>query len=266
MPQGTPFVYPYARAYDCPGMLERAAACGGAIARYRNIYGAEHGSEGTQQGNGSRGWRGRDVDVSKHPTASIEPSDLSLADIERRKSHPVRWILFMALVLLAMIAPYWWGRDIAVRDASWMVANLNFLDPKGVALISWTVTIVALTGLGLMVADAKKWLWGTIFVIGLAAEQFVAGMCLLSFNFWNATYVMYGEAAGLANAANLGIIAAGFGVAVYAVLWVGLLVCIKKESKLNVLTRSWASFLLFFAIELVALAVVLFGGLLASMA
>lgn len=100
------------------------------------------------------------VDVSKHPTASIEPSDLSLADIERRKSHPVRWILFMALVLLAMIAPYWWGRDIAVRDASWMVANLNFLDPKGVALISWTVTIVALTGLGLMVADAKKWLWG----------------------------------------------------------------------------------------------------------
>ena len=55
-----PFVYPYARAYDCPGMLERAAACGGAIARYRNIYGAEHGSEGTQQGNGSRGWRGRD--------------------------------------------------------------------------------------------------------------------------------------------------------------------------------------------------------------
>lgn len=206
------------------------------------------------------------VDVSKHPTASIEPSDLSLADIERRKSHPVRWILFMALVLLAMIAPYWWGRDIAVRDASWMVANLNFLDPKGVALISWTVTIVALTGLGLMVADAKKWLWGTIFVIGLAAEQFVAGMCLLSFSFWNATYVMYGEAAGLANAANLGIIAAGFGVAVYAVLWVGLLVCIKKESKLNVLTRSWASFLLFFAIELVALAVVLFGGLLASMA
>ena len=193
------------------------------------------------------------VDVSKHPTASIEPSDLSLADIERRKSHPVRWILFMALVLLAMIAPYWWGRDIAVRDASWMVANLNFLDPKGVALISWTVTIVALTGLGLMVADAKKWLWGTIFVIGLAAEQFVAGMCLLSFNFWNATYVMYGDAAG-------------FGVAVYAVLWVGLLVCIKKESKLNVLTRSWASFLLFFAIELVALAVVLFGGLLASMA
>ena len=110
-----------------------------------------------------------------------------------------------------------------------MVANLSSLDPKGVALISWTVTIMAMAGLGLMVADVKKWLWGTVFVVGLAAEQFVAGVCLLSFNFWNATYVMYGDSSGLANAANLGIIAAGCGVAVYAVLWVGLLVCIKRN-------------------------------------
>lgn len=172
------------------------------------------------------------VDVSKHPTASIEASDLSLADIERRKSHPGHWALFIALMLVALIVPYWWGRFLAVKDAAWIVANLGFLDPKGVALISWTVTIMAMTGLGLMVADVKKWLWGTVFVVGLAAEQFVAGMCLLSFNFWNATYVMYGDSSGLANAANLGIIAAGCGVAVYAVLWVGLLVCIKKNRNL----------------------------------
>ena len=119
------------------------------------------------------------VDVSKHPTASIEASDLSLADIERRKSHPGHWALFIALVLVALIAPYWWGRVIAVKDAAWMVANLSFLDPKGVALISWTVTIMAMAGLGLMVADVKKWLWGTVFVVGLAAEQFVAELQLL---------------------------------------------------------------------------------------
>ena len=58
------------------------------------------------------------VDVSKHPTASIERSDLSLADIERRESHPGRWVLFIVLVLAAMIAPYWWGRAIAVKDLS----------------------------------------------------------------------------------------------------------------------------------------------------
>ena len=44
------------------------------------------------------------VDVSKHPTASIERSDLSLADIERRESHPGRWVLFIVLVLAAMAA------------------------------------------------------------------------------------------------------------------------------------------------------------------
>lgn len=102
------------------------------------------------------------VDVSKHPTASIEASDLSLADIERRKSHPAHWALFIALVLVALIVPYWWGRFLAVKDAAWIVDNLGFLDPKGVALISWTVTIMAMTGLGLMVADVKKWLWGTV--------------------------------------------------------------------------------------------------------
>ena len=59
------------------------------------------------------------------------------------------------------------------------------------------------------------------------------------------TYVVYGESSALANAANLGIISVGIGVAVFAVLWVGLLVTIKKESPLNVLTRSWASFIFF---------------------
>jgi len=39
-------------------------------------------------------------------------------------------------------------------------------------------------------------------------------------------------------------------------------VTIKKESPLNVLTRSWASFILFFVIETIALLVVMFGGLL----
>ena len=144
-----------------------------------------------------------------------------------------------------------------------MVANLSFLDPKGVALISWTVTIMAdgrWVGDWLVGCEEMAW-WGTVFVVGLAAEQFVAGVCLLSFNFGRHLRDVR-RFLRLANAANLGIIAAGCGVAFYAVLWVGLLVCIKKESKFNVLTRSWASFLLFFAIEIIALAVVLFGGLL----
>lgn len=39
---------------------------------------------------------------------------------------------------------------------------------------------------------------------------------------------------------------------------------IRKTSPLNVLTKSWASFILYFVIETIALLVVLFGGLLTT--
>ncbi|MCI1673533.1 MAG: hypothetical protein LKI34_04880 [Bifidobacterium tibiigranuli] len=197
------------------------------------------------------------VDVSKHPVASIPESDLSLADIERSRSRPLQWSVYGVLVLIALIAPYWLGRTLAVNRTAWLVEHLSLLNVRGVAFVSWTVTLLAITGLGLMIVDVRKWLWRTVFVIGLAAEQFIAGLCLLRFNFWYSTYVVYGKSAGLANAANLGIIAAGFGLAVFAVLWVGLLVLVRKDSPLNVLTRSWASFIMFFVIELIALGIVL---------
>ena len=66
------------------------------------------------------------------------------------------------------------------------------------------------------------------------------------------------------NAANLGIMGAAIGIAVYALVFVGLLVIIRKTSPLNVLTKSWASFILYFVIETIALLVVLFGGLLTT--
>ena len=117
------------------------------------------------------------------------------------------------------------------------------------------MTLIAVSGLGLLVVDAHRRLWGAVFVIGLAAEQLIAGLRILKIDFWYATYVVYGESSALANAANLGIISVGIGVAVFAVT-------IKKESPLNVLTRSWASFIFFFVIETIALLVVMFGGLL----
>ena len=202
--------------------------------------------------------------ISRHPDASIPESTLSLADIERGRSHPVQWGVYIIAVLAAVIAPYWLGRLFAVRRTDWLVVHMSAFDPHGLAFLSWTVTLVALTGLGMAVVESRTWLWRIVFVIGLAAEQFVAGVSLLNFNFWNSTYVVYGDAAQLANATNLGIVAAGFGVAVYAVLWVGLLVAIPKCSPFNVLTRSWASFIMFFLIEAAALLVVLFGGLLTA--
>ena len=163
------------------------------------------------------------VEVSRHPEASIPETDLSLADIERRRSHPLRWALIILAVLCAIIAPYWFGRSLAVNNTDSIVA-----------------------------------------VLGLACEQFIAGLSMLNLNFWYSTYVVYGKQAGLANAANLGIMGAAIGIAVYALVFVGLLVIIRKTSPLNVLTKSWASFILYFVIETIALLVVLFGGLLTT--
>ncbi|KFI49919.1 hypothetical protein [Bifidobacterium biavatii] len=205
-----------------------------------------------------------EVEVSRHPDPSIPESDLSLADIERRKFQPVHWGVYLTAVLAAIIAPYWLGRMLAVQRTAWLVAHMSVFDQRGLVFLAWTVTLVTLTGLGMAVVESKTWLWRIVFVIGLAAEQFIAGLSLLKLNFWYSTYVVYGDAAPLANATNLGIIAAGFGVAAYAVLWVGLLILIRKDSPLSVLTRSWASFIMFFAIEAAALLIVLFGGLLTT--
>lgn len=204
------------------------------------------------------------VEVSKHPDPSIPETDLSLADIERRRSHPVRWVVLILAVLAAIVGPYWFGRSLAVNDTLTVTAALGGIDPRGIALVGWSTVVITYVGLAMAVVVSPSWPWLVVFVLGLAAEQFVAGLSMLNLNFWYSTYVVYGDQAGLANAANVGIIAAAIGIAVYAVIFVGLLVIIKKTSPLNVLTKSWASFILYFAIEALALFVVLFGGVLTT--
>ena len=93
------------------------------------------------------------VDVSKHPDPSIPVTDLSLADIERRQSHPVPWAVFIVAVLAAIIAPYWLGRSLAVGHTQWLITHLNLFTPRGVAFVSWTVTLTTFTGLGLAVVE-----------------------------------------------------------------------------------------------------------------
>lgn len=201
-----------------------------------------------------------------HVADGIDVADkaqVSLADIGRSRFSPVRLLVCVALVLVAVIAPYWLGRMMAVKHTEGIVALLSAVRPQGVAFVAWTVTVVGLTGLAMAVIESRSWLWRAVFVVGLSAEQFIAGMSLLKFEFWHSTRVVYGDAAPLLDAANWGILAAGYAVAVYAVVFVGLLVIVRKDSPLNVLTRSWASFILFYLIEAVALLIVLFGGLLA---
>lgn len=45
------------------------------------------------------------------------------------------------------------------------------------------MTLIAVSGLGLLVVDAHRRLWGAVFVIGLAAEQLIAGLRILKIDF-----------------------------------------------------------------------------------
>lgn len=198
-------------------------------------------------------------------SSDLPETELSIADFSRKHANPKRWWIYLGILLLAIVLPYWAGRTLAVQYTSWVVSHCAGLSAQGVVFISWVITVAAFTSLAMALIESSSWVWRFIFVVFLAFEQLIAGLCMLSMSFWYSTYVVYGPASGLANAANLGIISAGFAVAVFAVLFVGLLVVIPKKSRLNVLTRSWASFIMFYAVEVLAIIVVIFGGFMTAM-
>ena len=198
-------------------------------------------------------------------SSDLPETELSIADFSRKHANPKRWWIYLGILLLAIVLPYWVGRTLAVQYTSWVVSHCAGLSAQGVVFISWVITVAAFTSLAMALIESSSWVWRFIFVVFLAFEQLIAGLCMLSMSFWYSTYVVYGPASGLANAANLGIISAGFAVAVFAVLFVGLLVIIPKKSRLNVLTRSWASFIMFYAVEVLAIIVVIFGGFMTAM-
>ncbi|WP_434734902.1 hypothetical protein [Bifidobacterium sp.] len=217
---------------------------------------SKHIEDGTNESNNVV-----DNDYSSS-TEHMTDRKLSLADIERKRSKPLGWAFFIAALLIAITAPYGIGRTLAVRHTHSLVSYLDVFEPRGIAFISWTAAFVAIVSIAMCIIEARSWAWRIVLLLSVAAEQFIAGLCLLKMSFWYSTYVVFGSKAYLANAANLGIIAAGLGVVVFAVLFVAILVLVKKDSPLNVLTRSWAAMSLFAIIEVLALIIVLFGGLL----
>lgn len=99
------------------------------------------------------------VEVSRHPEASIPETDLSLADIERRRSHPLRWALIILAVLCAIIAPYWFGRSLAVNNTDSIVAVLGGVSPQGIALVGWVAVVITYVGLAMAVVVSPSWPW-----------------------------------------------------------------------------------------------------------
>jgi hypothetical protein len=144
-----------------------------------------------------------------------------------------------------------------------VIEQLGHFTSYGIALVSWGVTTMIFVSLIMMIVDNRRMAWFGSFIVFLSLEQFIGGLSLFKLNFWSSTYVIYGSHAYVANAANLGVIASALALAVFAIVWVGLLVMIRKDSPLNVLTHVWVSFIMFLVFELAALAILFCGGFMA---
>ncbi|MDK7094033.1 teichoic acid transporter, partial [Gardnerella swidsinskii] len=68
-------------------------------------------------------------------------SELSIADISKRHSNPKRWVLYFAILLVAIVVPYWVGRTLAVQHTAWVVKNFSGLSAQGVVFIAWVTTV-----------------------------------------------------------------------------------------------------------------------------
>ncbi|MCI1935423.1 MAG: hypothetical protein LKJ44_03240 [Bifidobacteriaceae bacterium] len=186
---------------------------------------------------------------------------VSLAEQKRKHRHPGAWVVTILVILVAMIVPYWFGRDFSINHTDTVLKVLRTFDPRGLALISWVVVVIIFASVGLAINGWLRKLWILVAILSFSAEQFLAGLSLLKSNFWYSTYVVFHAHAVYANAINLGIIAAVAGLVVFAVVFVAILVLIKRTSPLNVLTRAGSALSCFLIIELAALFIVLFGGI-----
>lgn len=188
---------------------------------------------------------------------------LSLADDRRRSRRPASvTVVWIVLFLVAALVPYAVGRSIAVGHTSGLLAVLERFDPRGLALISWMdVTLAWITLLQSIVSRTHRRAGVVWLLVLFIIEQFLSGISLLKWNFWNSTYVVFHSRAIYANAINLGILASVVGAIVFCFVYVILLVFIRPRSKADFLTSTPAALSEYLILELIALIVVLFGGL-----
>lgn len=187
----------------------------------------------------------------------------SLASARKRQRHPVRlgaWIVFF---LLAALIPYALGRWIAVSHTSDLLAVFVHFTPRGLALLGWmNVTALWITLVVAIISHKHRWMGIVLTLILFIIEQFVAGLTLLKWNFWNSTFVVFHQQALYPNAMNLGILASVVAALVFCIVYVILLVFIRPGSSADFLTHLPAAISEYLLFELAAILIVLLGGLL----
>ncbi|TCD53736.1 hypothetical protein EJ419_07150 [Alloscardovia theropitheci] len=194
--------------------------------------------------------------------ATSTNEQISIADAQRsKKSSPWKYALVAALVLLVVTLPYGLGRHNAVYNTSWTIWFLSQIQPIGWAIISWITMVVTMLGLALATIESSWKTWGVVAYITFACEQYLSGLAMYRPDYWWGTKVIFGSYASYANGINAAITTSVWGLGVFVVMYVIALFFIPKDSKLNVFTRSWTAFVAFFIVQICALIVAMFGGL-----
>ncbi len=188
---------------------------------------------------------------------------LSLAESHHQASHPVRVVVGIVLFLIAALAPYALGRWIAVSRTDELICVYALFDPRGLALIAWmdvTLAWISLTVAVISYRHRRSGLWWTLVLFVI--EQFLAGIALLKWNFWSSTFVVFQSRAIYANAINFGILASVVAALAFGLLYIVLLLFVRPGSPADFLTSAPAALCEYLVLELAAILIVLFGGLL----
>lgn len=188
---------------------------------------------------------------------------LSLAQERSRSSHPVRLSVGIVLFFVAALVPYAVGRAIAVDHTDALIDVFSRFDPRGLALLAWMdVTLAWITLIQAIISQRHRRSGLVLTLLLFMVEQLLAGLALLKWNFWNSTYVVFHTHAIYANAINLGILSSVVGALAFGLLYIVLLVFVRPGSRADFLTTAPAALSEYLVLELVAILVVIFGGLL----
>lgn len=187
---------------------------------------------------------------------------LSLADQKKQSSlsTPAKIGIFLAIVF-DMIVPYGLARSWALTRTGQVIRIFQRVDPRGWAVLSWLSVTLLCACLGRAISAHRRagWLWLAYF--NFFVVQLLAGVGLLKWNFWYSTWVVYDQSSVFANAIDLGLMASLFGLVVFAVVFVLLLVMVKRDSPLNILLQGWMAFSLFLVVEIAMLMIMIFGSI-----
>lgn len=183
--------------------------------------------------------------------------ELSYADQQKQKAHPIRAVFMIILSLLAAVCPYWVGQRIAYDRTNFIIVTLRLFPPFIWSIIGWLVLVLLFIFLGSALLTRRRRFYFGLALVCFALEQGFSGAALLSSNFWSETYILYGNSSPYANALDLGIVAAASAIFIFSIVFVSLLVFARKGSRITVLLRGWSAFYFFLICEFIGLCVAL---------